>query len=197
MTAPSNHDCHALDHRRDRGAILVICLLLLAVAIVFGVSGPMAATLELRMAANTQYRERAFQAAEYAIEEAIRSQGLRLDFTYDSPRVVPAAGDLAPVPGSPPDAYSYRLYVDLADGSAGWPVESVGSGLRAYHFVIEASGYSSRGAADTHVQGMYVVRPMDWTADEAPPGCATGDDECVGLVLPRPERTFWYQQGAD
>jgi hypothetical protein len=87
--------------------------------------------------------------------------------------------------------------VDLADGAAGWPVESVGSGLRAYHFVIEASGYSSRGATDTHVQGMYVVRPVDWTADEATPGCTTGDDECVDLALPRPERTFWYQQGAD
>ena len=50
--------------RHQRGAALVVGLLLLLVLTILAISGMTTATLELQMAGNRQYQERAFQAAE-------------------------------------------------------------------------------------------------------------------------------------
>ncbi|HET8692290.1 MAG TPA: PilX N-terminal domain-containing pilus assembly protein, partial [Steroidobacteraceae bacterium] len=54
--------------RRQQGAALVIGLVLLLVLTILAVSGVFTSTMELRMVGNTQNQERAFQAAEVAIE---------------------------------------------------------------------------------------------------------------------------------
>mgnify|MGYP003526972516 CR=1 FL=1 len=76
----------------ERGAVLVMGILLLLTLTILAVSGLAAAVLELRMAGNVQYQERAFQAAEYAIEQALASPDLGTNYTYSSPKVVPASG---------------------------------------------------------------------------------------------------------
>lgn len=53
---------------RQRGAALIVGLVLLMVLTLLGVSGLTTATLELQMAGNTQQAQHAFQAAESAIE---------------------------------------------------------------------------------------------------------------------------------
>ena len=55
------------------GILLLLTLTLLAV------SGLATAVLELRMAGNAQYQQRAFEAAEYAIEQALGSSDLGTD----------------------------------------------------------------------------------------------------------------------
>jgi type IV pilus assembly protein PilX len=56
----------------QRGAVLVVSLLMLLVMTVVGVVGIGTATLEERMAANNRDREVAFQAAEYALRDGER-----------------------------------------------------------------------------------------------------------------------------
>ena len=65
---------NAVGHgRHQRGAALIIATMLLLVVTVLGVAGLVAASLELQMSGNLQYQERAFQAAEFAIEQALHS----------------------------------------------------------------------------------------------------------------------------
>src|SRR5512134_4057674 len=59
--------------RGQSGAALVVGLLLLLVLTILAISGMTTASLELQMAGNEQYQERAFQAAETGIEQAIAS----------------------------------------------------------------------------------------------------------------------------
>ena len=91
--------------------------MLLLVVAVLGVTGLVAASLELQMSGNLQYQERAFQAAEFAIEQAINSADLSTAYTFADPNMFPAPGWIALVPGSPTDTYAYRLYYDTSAGS--------------------------------------------------------------------------------
>lgn len=196
-----NTSLHARHHlsvatRRPRGIALATCLLLLTVFAILAVAGFTAALIEQRIAANLEQRERAFQAAEYGIEQAIHSPDLDTSLTPGEPRLVPAIGARVPLPGNSADGYAYRLYL-AATTPSGLPPHDPGSLLTAFHFVIEASGYSTRGAAATHVQSFKVLRPADWTSGPAFAGCAPADEDCVPLPYPQPARTSWVQLEAE
>ncbi len=178
--------------QRQTGVALAITLVLLLVLTVLGTSGLVTSVLELRMAANAQYQARAFAAAEFAIEQAMHLPGLATTISYASPLVEPASGSAPTVPGSAPDTYAYLLYFDTVTAPAfgGEAVE----GLRAYHFVVEATGTSSRGATDTHVQGFYVLGPEIAPETLTPPACAP---DCSDPAIYAPVRTFWLQRNAE
>jgi hypothetical protein len=179
---------------RQRGAALAICLLLLPVATLLGVTALGTATRELQMAANAQYQARAFEAAEYAIEQAITSGDIDPRYTFTSPKRVPASGT-AMTPTSLADTWSYVFYYDPAPDGSGVSAEDAAAGLEAYHFVIEASGYSARGAQDVHVQGFYVLRPIGWSGSSTV--CDGEAEDCVELPGSAPRRTFWRVRDAD
>ena len=61
---------------RQRGAALVVGLVLLLILTLLGVSGLGTATTEVRLADNNKQREFAFQAADSGVSEAIQSGGL-------------------------------------------------------------------------------------------------------------------------
>jgi hypothetical protein len=148
------------------------------------------------MVANVQFRERAFQAAEFAIEQAIASPDLNTSLTIDAPKLVPTtSGATLAVPGSAGDSYAYRLYFDPAPD--GTPTTLAGAGLHAYHFVVEAEGRSARDARDVHVQGFYVVRAPGWSGGPAIVGCDPTATDCVDLPGSLPQRTYWRQQDVD
>jgi type IV pilus assembly protein PilX len=146
---------------RQDGAALVVGLILLLVLTVLGITGVVTAALELQMSGNTQFQERAFQAAEFAIEQAVNSPSLSTTNVYTNKLVVPASGSNPTMPSSTSDNYKYSLYYDST--SAGTPVPgggySIGSGLEAYHFVVESTGASARGAQDIHTQSFYILGP--------------------------------------
>jgi Tfp pilus assembly protein PilX len=148
-------------HSRQRGAALVVGLILLLVLTVLGITGVVTAALELQMSGNTQFQERAFQAAEYAIEQAVNSPSLSTTNVYTNKLLVPSSGANPTIPNSTSDNYKYSLYYDQT--SAGTPVPgggySIGSGLEAYHFVAESTGVSARGAQDVHTQSFYILGP--------------------------------------
>jgi len=142
----------------QRGAALVVGMMLLLVLTILGITGMVTAALELQMSGNLQYQERAFQASEFGIEQAVNAPDLSTTFTMASPKTVTAT---PVVPGSATDKYSYRLYYDSTAGSTPVPGGgySLGTGIEAYHFVTESTGTSARGAQDSHTQSFYILGP--------------------------------------
>jgi hypothetical protein len=189
MNRPAASALHRAGGCRDqRGAALVIASMLLLIVTLLGVAGLAAASLELRMSGNFQYQDRAFQAAEFAIEQALHAELLSTAITLSSPRIFPAPGVQALVPGSETDTYSYRLYFDSSAGGTTIPTGAeTGSAQVAYHFVIVGTGHSSRGAEATHIQGFYVI---------GPPDCELAGAMC-SLDTAQRTKTFWVQQGAE
>jgi PilX N-terminal len=142
---------------RHQGAALVTALLLMMVLTVLGVAGLATAVLELRMAGNAQLQERAFAAAEHAIEQAVTTADLDTSSTPSAPLKPGCDGACAvPVTGDP---FDYALYYDAAAGRTPVPGGgySLGAGMQAHHFVVEASGESGGGARAEHAQGFYVI----------------------------------------
>lgn len=137
---------------RQRGAALVIGLILLLILTLLAVAGMNTATLELQMAGNEQYQQRAFEAAETAIEQAIETG------TYNTN--VPDVRGPTTVPGSN-DEWEFVMSFDEDTGETPVPGGgySLGSGFTAYHFNITAVGRSERGARAQHVQSVYIIGP--------------------------------------
>src|SRR5258706_12208249 len=74
------HPKSALGRRsHERGAALVIGLILLLMLTLLAVSGMNSASLEFIMAGNEQYRANAFQAAEAGIEQSMALGGFNPD----------------------------------------------------------------------------------------------------------------------
>lgn len=161
MSWPHNHQVSGSKAARHQGAALVTALLLLMVLTVLGVAGLATATLELRMAGNAQHHERAFAAAEHAIEQAVTTADLDTSSTPSAP-LRPACGGACSVPVTG-DPFDYSLYYDAGAGRTPAPDGgySLGAGLQAHHFIVEASGGSGRGARAEHTQGFYVLGPAE------------------------------------
>lgn len=138
--------------RTQRGAALAIGLILLVVLTILAVSGVVTSTLELRMVGNEQQQERAFQAAEVGIAEAMANPQL----STTVPEVQPATA----VPNSPGDTYQYQLtFAGEAPTGSGLTGYSLGTGFATYHFTVNSTGTSSGGALSNHEQGFYIVGP--------------------------------------
>ena len=63
---------HIRSNRSQKGAALIVGLLLLVIVTLLAVTAMGTANTELVMAGNEQFRERAFQAAETGIEMAVK-----------------------------------------------------------------------------------------------------------------------------
>ena len=142
--------------QRQRGAALIVGLVLLMVLTVLGVSGMNTATLELTMASNAQYNQDAFQAAETGIDLVIARRTFNTvpgdpgniivptplgDGTYTT-QAVTTFQETTPVP-------------DIGfSGGIGTP-----GAVQAFHFDIVSIGIGPRNARSTHNQSFYVVGP--------------------------------------
>lgn len=143
--------------RQERGAALVVGLILLVVVTVLAISGMNTATTELAMARNDQNYENAFQAAETGLEQAL-AQG-----RFDTLNVV----QLPPnVVGNDTVNSEIRFEDSTLVPDRAFSL-GVGSGIAAYHFNATAVAESrrdpnvvtDRDAAATHTQAFYVVGP--------------------------------------
>ncbi|HEY8537473.1 MAG TPA: PilX N-terminal domain-containing pilus assembly protein [Steroidobacteraceae bacterium] len=147
-------DMHAVRHSTQRGAALVVGLLLLLVLTLLAISGMNTASLELVMAGNTQYYQNAFQAAETGIEVAYRDAEF-------NPSTAEEAFVNVQISGSTTDFFTARARRQL-DGTpqpALWG--SSWDAFSTYHFEIESTGRSARNAVATNFQGVAVISPAD------------------------------------
>jgi Tfp pilus assembly protein PilX len=138
----------------QRGAALVIGLVLLLVLTILAVSTMRTASLELAMAGNAQFRENAFQLAESGIENMIRQIDAGLVFpvptenweqTYATQQIVELNGE-----------YETRQRFNNAG-----TLTTCGSldTFTAYHFEIEAEGRAQREARSRQTRGFYLCGP--------------------------------------
>ena len=138
----------------QRGAVLVMGLVLLMVLTILGVSGMNTATLELAMAGNAQFHQEAFQAAETGINISIA----RRNFNTLAPAILP----VTPLGGG--TAYrtqavaTYMGDTPIPSGAA-FSIGMNTGAVAAYHFDVVALGQGPRNAASTHTQSFYVVGP--------------------------------------
>jgi hypothetical protein len=201
---------------RERGAALVVGLLLLSVLTLLAISGMTTASLELQMAGNEQYQERAFQAAEAAIERAMQAGVYDTTTTIGTytpsgdPNIPPTPQRGSGVTGcvrtiaddgsvtDTEDCYEYFMHFDEQTGTTPVPGgDTPGTGLQAYHFVVDAYGTSNRGATSHHTQSFYVVGPAEdpGDPDSPPPICPVDPESCGGGLANPPVRTYWRQRG--
>jgi type IV pilus assembly protein PilX len=160
--------------RQEQGAALVVGLILLLVLTLLAISGMTTASLELQMAGNAQYQERAFQMADAGVEQAMAAG------VYDTNVTVGDYNDAAavnPVPDrgtgqqianctevdTPADGEQCEYFLRF-DQQAGETVVpdggySIGTGFQAYHFEIDSYGVAERGGASEHRQSFYIVGP--------------------------------------
>lgn len=143
--------------RKQRGAALVVGLLLLLILTLLAISGMNSATVEFIMAGNEQYHQNAFQAAETGIAQALATG------TYN-PGVAAKETVAAAVPNSATDTYSADIFRQLN----GWPQSATmwtGSlnSFSSYHFEIQSQGNSVRNGVANNVQGVAIIVPKDAT----------------------------------
>jgi type IV pilus assembly protein PilX len=205
---------------RQRGAALVVGLLLMLVLTLLAISGMTTASNELQMAGNEQYRERAFQAADAGLERAIKAGVYDKTATIGTymPSVDP---NLPPTPqrgsgvagcmrtiaddgslSDTDDCYEYFMRFDEQTGTTPVPGDVSTSGVQAYHFVVDAYGTSNRGAVSHLTQSFYIVGPTadpdpdDAAPSEPAPTCAVDPESCATALASKPVRTYWRQAGA-
>ncbi len=142
----------------QRGAALVVGLVLLVVVTVLAISGMNTATTELAIARNDQSFENAFQAAETGLELAL-SRG----FFETIPELHLGRHDIAETAYSVNTVIRFENTTIVPDKAF-----SLGSGMAAYHFVAEATAESTRvasgvdndrDASAVHTQAFYVIGP--------------------------------------
>jgi type IV pilus assembly protein PilX len=126
------------------GATLIVGLILLLVLTVVGISGMNTATMEINMAANTQFQQDAFQITEDGVDEVLSTRG----YTTDAARSLDWSGN------QDYDRHAvttYRINTDVPD--AAFSSDEV----EAFHFDIRSIGRGPRNAQSEHTQSFYVV----------------------------------------
>ncbi len=146
-----------VNRTRQRGAALVVGLLLLVVITVLAISGMNTATTELAMARNDQAYEDAFQAAETGLETAL-SQG---QFATASTTTMPLYMSSNQSINTTIQFEDSTMVPDRAFSLG------VGSGIAAYHFLAtsqaefrrDPGNVTDRDSTATHSQAFYIVGP--------------------------------------
>jgi hypothetical protein len=129
----------------QRGATLIVGLVLLLVLTIVGVSGMNMATMEINMAANVQFQQDAFQMTEDGVDTVLAER----TYTTESARTLDWIDG-----GSDHDrraVTTYRLNTDVPD--AAFSADEV----EAFHFDIRSVGRGARNAQSEHTQSFYVV----------------------------------------
>jgi hypothetical protein len=143
--------------RRQRGAILVVGLVLLLVMTVLGISTMKTASLELNMAGNDQFYENAFQLAETGVDITLTAlnNGLPLPAPLN-PGVCPGFTPPVAVPEMG-GTFSLQLCFegDIPDLSGS---SSLGK-IRQYHYLNQSLGTAQSQARSFHNQGLFVRGP--------------------------------------
>jgi len=138
---------------RERGAALIVGLVLLLALTVLAVSTMRTASLELLMAGNTQFREDAFQMAETAVTTTMG------DIVNGTVILAPQPGWEAARPGvqvSPTERHEAGVvYLSRSRVPAGSSLDL----FICHNYRIDGRGFSARGARVDVSQGICSLGP--------------------------------------
>lgn len=140
-----------MTYSRQRGAVLVIALLLLTVFTLLAVTAMRTSVAELWMAGGEQFHRVAVEAASAGVEAAI----VRLRASQGAVVGGAATAGGASINGGAPSS-PYVATMRRAGTEASLPGSSVEK-FAGEHFEIESTGTAPRGARDVQVQGVVVI----------------------------------------
>lgn len=143
--------------KRQRGAALIVGLVLLMVLTVLGISGMNSATLELTMAGNAQFGQDAFQAAETGIDLVLARR--TFSTVPGSPGNIIAPTPLGDGTYTTQAVTNFMTTTDVPDIAFSGGVGTGGGTVQAFHFDVQSIGIGPRNARSTHNQSFYVVGP--------------------------------------
>jgi Tfp pilus assembly protein PilX len=147
---------HHNSHRKQRGAALVIGLILLVIITLLAVVGMNISNSELASATSEQTRLRAFQAAETGVEHGIANL-INITTVSTAPITDPVtavdSSPLNPATGLPQDSYQ------ITSQFRGWSTLSKGNSrsFNSYHFTVVSTGTSARNATAQNTQGAFIM----------------------------------------
>jgi type IV pilus assembly protein PilX len=132
---------------------LIVGLVLLLVLTVVGVSGMNTATMQIKMAANTQFQQDAFQMTEDAIDIAIATQTLTTNPL--TPMIVDWTGDPS---YDRRGVLTYQWPTDVPGGAA-FSGGNTGSGtaFSAWHYDVVSVGRGPNNSTSQHIQSFYLL----------------------------------------
>lgn len=144
---------------KQRGAALVVGLILLVVITLLAVVGMNIANTELASATSEQLRMRAFNAAETGLEQ--RLQTLGIDATTSSEPVKAGAVAVENSPVNPDDepTDTYELTTTYWGEGTMLSRYTVGT-FAGFHYSVESTGRSPRGAVAMHTAGAFIVNAV-------------------------------------
>jgi type IV pilus assembly protein PilX len=144
----------------QRGAVLLVSLILLLVTTIVGFSTMETSNLESKMATTREIKEQTFHATESSIE-----------FALDDLPLISAAyvEGLKPTPVWPTDTYSFDD-PDISGGveveflgtanSMGYSIRKNASGVATYYYEVRGNANrANTNIASAHTQGVYVEGP--------------------------------------
>jgi type IV pilus assembly protein PilX len=138
--------------RLERGAALVVALILLAAMSVLGITGMTTVVTELALARNFSNRQAAFEAAAAGIDLALAAA----PFPIDAPKTV----DYSPLGRADYTVSATIRFRETTDVPLrGFSIGSAASGLEAYHYEIVSRGTAPSNAQSTQRQGFFVLGP--------------------------------------
>lgn len=145
-----------MNKHAQQGAALVVCLILMMVMTILGVSGMKASMLELTMAGNSQYGQDAFEAAETGIDMMIAGRGYST--VLGSPGNAIPATPLGDGTYSTESTATFQTTTPVPDGGYSGGVGVQGT-IQAFHFDVVSTGTGPRAARATHNQSFYEIGP--------------------------------------
>lgn len=138
---------------RQRGAALIVGLVLLLVITVLAVSGMNTSTVQLMMAGNKQFAESAFQAAETGIDRALLAGSFNTKL-----KAVQAEALVSTTYGRAKVGSETAFEVQTPVPSGGFSIGGDDT-FSAYHFEVTSTGRAERGSTSRHRQRFYVIGP--------------------------------------
>jgi len=142
---------------RQRGAALVVSLILLTMLTLLAVSTMSTASLEVTMAGNDQFGENAFQLAETATEQYL--QTVEANFTVCVNEQNPGICDIpATAVNQPGFAGTFQTQSAFISDVGDCPLSSVSEVIR-FDFELQATGQSADNALSQHTQGWVFCNP--------------------------------------
>ncbi len=145
-TASTPRRGRSLGRIRSRGSALIVSLVFLVVLTLLGLSTMTTARLDLRMAANAQFANQAFQAAESGIDLTLATPSLKTLLSTDPASKLEQQHTVG---GQNVDTATEYVTDGLAPGfSIGTP---------ALHFRITSTATAPGGGEAVHVQGFYII----------------------------------------
>jgi hypothetical protein len=159
---------HTTRHSRQRGAALVIGLILLAIITLLAVVGMNVANSELMQATTEQLRLRAFQAAETGLEFAVVHDMFEVPAATNAKKVYGPTG-VSGSPINPDDSKPMDTYTTTIEfRGENQPPSGFGPAFSAFHYSIVSEGGSIRNSKATHEQGAYIVNATGGQQPYAP-----------------------------